>query len=166
MQPPLITIPIDPGRDSQSRGTQMMLMELTDTAVQAALKYYEGLFASGDIEKILEGFADDVAVRYASFAPFTGKDKLRDMLGERFASMRDYRLSKRLEFLSPPRISASWTGSWVDVATGMPMELFGLEIMTVRGGKICQWSASVSTWRAGEMNIPAEAGPRPQRYSG
>ncbi|SED76348.1 hypothetical protein SAMN05444161_3944 [Rhizobiales bacterium GAS191] len=62
--------------------------------------------------------------------------------------MRDYRLSKRLEFLSAPRIASSWTGSWIDVRTDARMEVFGLEILTVREAKFCQWSAGVSAWRS------------------
>jgi hypothetical protein len=72
------------------------------------------------------------------------------MLQRRFAGMRDYQLKKRLEFVSPPKFASSWTGTWVDVATGNRMELYGLEILTVRDGKFAEWSASVSIWRCGE----------------
>jgi hypothetical protein len=70
------------------------------------------------------------------------------MLERRFARMRDYRLSKRLEFVSPPRIASSWTGSWTDMHTGTRMQIFGVELMVVRDGKISEWSAGVSVWRA------------------
>lgn len=122
------------------------LDKLTETAVSAALKDYEKLFASGDVESILEGFAEDVEVHYASFPPFTGKDKLREMLQRRFAQMRDYQLSKRLEVLCSPHFVSSWTGSWIDISTNQRMELFGLELLTVRDGKFSRWTASVSTW--------------------
>jgi nuclear transport factor 2 (NTF2) superfamily protein len=128
----------------------MPIDDLSEDAVRNALARYQVLFARADVEGILEDFADDVRVRYASFAPFTGKAKLRDMLQRRFATMRDYQLTKRLEFVSAPRIASSWTGSWVDVATGNKMELYGLEILTVRHGKFSEWSASVSSWRLGE----------------
>jgi SnoaL-like protein len=124
------------------------LDKLTETAVSAALKSYEELFSKGEVESILEGFADDVEVHYASFPPFTGKDRLREMLQRRFAEMRDYRLSKRLEVLSPPHFVSSWTGSWIDIRTNKRMELFGLELLTVRDGKFSRWSASVSSWRS------------------
>src|SRR5688500_5238396 len=129
-----------------------MLFELSESAVGVALKQYEVLFSNGDVEAILEGFSDDVRVRYASFAPFTGKEQLRAMLRERFARRRDYRLSKAVEFVSAPRIAASWTGRWVDADTGVEMELFGLEVMTVENGKIVDWRASVSTWQAGQQS--------------
>lgn len=128
-----------------------MLLDLSESAVRAALKRYESLFSNGDVEAILEGFSDDVKVRYASFAPFTGKEQLRAMLRQRFARMRDYRLSKVVEFVSLPRIASSWTGKWIEAEGGVEMELFGLEVMTVRNGKIVEWSASVSTWRAGQQ---------------
>jgi hypothetical protein len=129
----------------------MPLIDLSEAAVQRALASYEGLFSCGDVEGILEDFADDVRVHYASFAPFVGKRKLRELLHVRFASMRNYQLKKRLEFINPPRFASSWTGTWVDVSTGNRMELFGLEILTVRDGKFSEWSASVSAWRYGEQ---------------
>jgi hypothetical protein len=128
----------------------MPIVDLSENALQQALADYAVLFSRGDVERILEDFADDVRVHYASFAPFVGKDKLREMLRRRFASMRDYELEKRLEFVSPPKFASSWTGTWVDVATGDRMELFGLETLTVHNGKFSEWSASVSVWRFGE----------------
>jgi SnoaL-like domain len=136
----------------------MPITDLSPTALQRALARYELLFAEGDVEAILEDFADDVRVRYGSLLPFTGKERLRATLRRRFASMRDYRLSKRLEFVCPPRYAASWTGSWIETATGARMEVFGLELLTVRDGKFVEWSASVSVWRFGEAgSVPALA---------
>jgi ketosteroid isomerase-like protein len=127
-----------------------MHLELTEQGLQTALTYYEGLFERGDVEAILDDFTDDAEVRYGTAAPFVGKDKLGDMLRRRFAGMRDYRLTKRLELLSPPGYAASWTGRWIDVGTGRHMEIFGLELLTVRDGKICKWWASVSTRQVDE----------------
>lgn len=128
----------------------MPINDLSEDALRRALTCYENLFERADIDGILDDFAEDVRVRYASFPPFTGRTKLREMLQRRFATMRDYRLAKRLEFVSPPRFAASWTGSWTDVATGNRMELYGLEVLTVTNGKFSEWSASISSWRAGE----------------
>lgn len=136
-----------------------MLIDLSETAVRTALRHFEGLFSHGDVEAILESFTDDVEVRYALFAPFTGKERLRQLLRQRFAAMRDYRLSKRLEFLSAPHIAASWSGSWIDVRTNARMELFGIEVLTVRDGRFCQWSAGVSAWRSDETTSPADQRP-------
>lgn len=121
-----------------------MRLELTETGIQTALTHYERLFEQGDVEAILEGFTDDVEVRYGVAAPFVGKQTLRDMLQRRFASMRDYRLTKRLELLSAPSFASSWTGRWIDTRTGTRMELFGLELLTVRDGRMCRWWASAS----------------------
>jgi SnoaL-like domain len=128
----------------------MPILDMSESALQHALTNYEVLFSRGDVERILEDFADDVRVHYAAFAPFVGKDKLGAMLRRRFATMRDYRLKKQLEFVKPPRFASSWTGTWIDVASGAQMELFGLELLTVRNGKFSEWSASVSVWRHGE----------------
>ena len=128
----------------------MTTLDLSEQGLQHALKNYEELFSQGDVEAILRGFADDVSVRYASYEPFVGKDRLRKMLHARFSTMRDYRLVKRLEFVKPPRFASSWTGSWIDAAGGAKMELFGLEVLTVRDGLFSEWSASVSVWRSGQ----------------
>jgi hypothetical protein len=128
----------------------MGIVDLSPPALQAAVTRYQELFARGDVEAILKDFTDDVQVRYGSFAPFTGKAKLRELLQKRFATMENYELTKRVEFIDPPRYAASWTGSWTDKATGSKMEIFGLEVLTVREGKFTEWQASVSTWRSGE----------------
>ena len=126
----------------------MQLLELTDDAVQAALRKYEKLFASGDVDGILQGFADDVRVHYGSYPPFAGKQALRELLVRRFGTMRDYRLSKKLEFVRDTRIASSWMGSWIDTASGARIEVFGIEILHVRDGLFAEWSAAVSTWHS------------------
>jgi nuclear transport factor 2 (NTF2) superfamily protein len=128
----------------------MPVRDLSQAALQQELKSYETLFARLDVEGILKDFAEDVRVRYGTYEPFVGKDKLRVMLQKRFATMRDYRLTKTLQFVSAPRFASSWTGSWIDVATEAPMELFGLEVLTVRDGMFSEWYASVSVWRSGQ----------------
>jgi len=128
----------------------MPISDLSPVAVQQALTRYQGLFERGDVEAIIKDFADDVRVTYGPFSPFTGKEKLRSLLQQRFARMRDYRLVKRLEFVCPPRFAASWTGIWVDVSSGVKMEVFGLEVLTLKDGKFSEWSAGVSTWPLGE----------------
>jgi len=45
--------------------------------------------------------------------------------------MKDYRLTKRLEVLHPPRYAASWTAEWIDSVTRARMEGFGAEIHPV-----------------------------------
>jgi hypothetical protein len=60
--------------------------------------------------------------------------------------MRDYQLSKKLEFIRDTRIASSWTGSWIDTASGARIEVFGIEILRVRDGLFAEWSAAASTW--------------------
>jgi nuclear transport factor 2 (NTF2) superfamily protein len=128
----------------------MRIVDLSEDAVRSALMHFQNLFARADVEGILEGFEEDVRVRYGSFAPFTGRHKLRELLQRRFATMRDYQLTKRLEFVSPPRIASSWTGSWIDATSGSKMESYGIEVLTVTNGRFSEWSASVSSWPFGE----------------
>lgn len=128
----------------------MPIDDLSEHAIRRALLHYQELFERADVEGILADFDENVCVGYASIPPFVGKSRLREMLQRRFMTMSDYRLLKRLEFVSAPRFAASWTGSWIDAATGERMELYGLEVLTVTNGKFSEWSASVSSWRGGE----------------
>ena len=127
-----------------------MLIELSDTSIQAALRYFEGLFESGNAEALLDSFTDDVEVQYASFAPFKGKEKLRQMLERRFATMQEYRLQKQLEFFCSSKIASSWTGSWLDLRVNSRMRCRGIEILTLRDGHICHWTAAVTAWQSDE----------------
>lgn len=110
------------------------------------MRPYEKPFAVGDVDGILQGFADDVRVHYGANPPFAGKDVLRELLICRFSTMRDYRLSKNLEFIGESQIASSWTGSWIDTTSRERIEVFGIEILHVRDGLFAEWSAAVSTW--------------------
>jgi SnoaL-like domain len=136
-----------------------MLLELTERAIQLALTSYEELFSRGDVEAIVEAFSDDVRVRYGPHPPFVGKQHLRQLLQQRFAGIREYRLSKRLEFISAPRFASSWTGSCIDVETQSLMNVYGVEILTVRAGKFCEWAATVTGWpvEKGEAVMPSQS---------
>jgi nuclear transport factor 2 (NTF2) superfamily protein len=129
----------------------MQHLELTEDAVQAALSQYEKLFAAGDVERILQGFADDVRVRYGANPPVAGKAALRELLQRRFSTMRDYQLVKTVELIRDSRIASSWTGSWIDTVSGARMRVFGIEILLVRDGLFAEWSAAVSTWPVDAM---------------
>jgi nuclear transport factor 2 (NTF2) superfamily protein len=125
-----------------------MLPDLSEATLRHALPRFEAMFAQGDVDAIVDLFADDAYVRYGRIPPFTGREQLREVLRQRFAQMRDYRLVKRLEFIAPPRYAASWTGTWIDTTSGHRVQSFGLELITVREGKISEWVASVSFWPA------------------
>jgi ketosteroid isomerase-like protein len=54
----------------------MSLKDLTEATVRAALEEYERLFSRLDVDGIVAGFADDARVRFSSYEPFTGKERL------------------------------------------------------------------------------------------
>src|ERR1043166_2076808 len=110
----------------------MSLKDLTEATVRAALEEYERLFSRLDVDGIVAGFADDARVRFSSYEPFTGKERLKTFLSQRFAGMKDLRMAKRLEVFPPPRFAASWTAEWIDSVTGARMEGFGTEILAVK----------------------------------
>ena len=122
----------------------MSLKDLTEATVRGALEEYERLFSRLDVDGIVAGFADDVRVRYSNYEPFTGKERLKTFFTRRFASMKDYRVAKRLEVLHPPCIAVSYTAEWIDSVTDARMEGFGTEILTVKNGLFNEWIASFS----------------------
>ncbi|TWT05939.1 nuclear transport factor 2 family protein [Reyranella sp. CPCC 100927] len=119
---------------------------LTHTDVVADLKRYEILFGNRDVDAIVRGFAEDADVFYAGVGRVHGKAALKALLERRFANLRDYRLSKKLEVLGPDRFASSWTAAWRDATTGAEMEGFGIEILEVRDGLFTAWRASFSAW--------------------
>jgi nuclear transport factor 2 (NTF2) superfamily protein len=129
----------------------MSLKDLTEATVRAALEEYERLFSRLDVDGIVAGFADDVRVRYSNYAPFTGKERLKTFFTRRFASMKDYKVAKRLEILHPPCVAVSYTAEWTDSVTDARMEGFGTEILKVKDGLFNEWVASFSVWRHGDL---------------
>lgn len=127
----------------------MSLKDLTEATVRGALEEYERLFSRLDVDGIVAGFADDIRVRYSNYEPFTGKERLKTFFTRRFASLKDYRVAKRLEVLHPPCIAVSYTAEWIDSVTDARMEGFGTEILTVKDGLFNKWIASFSVWRHG-----------------
>ncbi|WP_299941909.1 nuclear transport factor 2 family protein [uncultured Nitratireductor sp.] len=120
------------------------MIDLTQNSILAALDQFRKFFAAADVDGIVAAFTDDCKGRFGLLPTFNGKGELAAMLEKRLSSMQDYRLEKTLELIAAPQFVSSWTGTWVDPDTGQQMENFGVEIITLRNGLICEWTAAAS----------------------
>jgi uncharacterized protein len=120
--------------------TRERALELVAAAEQA--------FADADVATIVDGYTDDVVIRFADLPEIRGKDAAAAFLRARFARQQDYRLTKRLRALDGDVIGNAWDGTWTDAQTGTKMRGFGTEFWTMRGEQIAVWEA---TFNVGEV---------------
>jgi nuclear transport factor 2 (NTF2) superfamily protein len=123
---------------------------LTLHEAERLVKHYEDLAGSGSPDRIAESFAPDVIVRFADFPEMHGLAELKRFLAARIARQRNYRLTKRLRAVAGDVIICSWDGAWEDGHDGRSMEGSGVELMTLRDGKITVWEAVFNVWELGK----------------
>lgn len=123
--------------------------ELTREAAERLVKAVERVFGEGDVAKMMQGFTDDVVVRFADRPEMRGKDAVETFLRARFARQKNYRLTKVLRMVEGNMIGNVWDGWWEDAQTGRAMQGRGTEFWTLRDGKIAVWEATFNVWEAG-----------------
>ena len=116
----------------------------------AFVAHVESLFMPWDIERLLAGFTDDCVVRFGDLAEFRGKAELEKLFRSRAERQKDYRLRKELRSLAGDTIANYWEGEWEDRATGRKMSGRGVEVWTMRGGKIAVWEAAFNFNEVGQ----------------
>jgi nuclear transport factor 2 (NTF2) superfamily protein len=114
------------------------------TAEEARLfvKHVEGLFMPWNIDALVDGFTEDCVVRFGTLAEFRGREALRTFFTTRSRRQKNYRLTKELRTLAGDRLTNVWNGAWEDTETGAAMKGFGIEVWTMREGKIAVWEAA------------------------
>jgi nuclear transport factor 2 (NTF2) superfamily protein len=123
--------------------------ELSYEEAAAFLREAEEAFATADVDRILSAFDPDIVIRYADFPEMNGIDEARRWLESRFARQCDYSLRKRLHAVSGSTLGGSWEGEWQDAKTGQQMEGRGVEVQTLRNGKVTEWIAAFNAWPHG-----------------
>lgn len=109
----------------------------------------EDIFARGDVEAILQGYTDDIVIRFADIPEIRGKAAAEKFLRARFARQRNYRLRKVLRMLEGNMLGNYWDGEWEDAITGKTMCGRGTEFWTIRDGKVALWEATFNVWEKG-----------------
>ena len=114
----------------------------TSEEAHAFVSYVESLFMPWNIDALVAGFTDDCVVRFGVIPEFRGHDALRKFFTARSARQKGYRLRKRHRALTGDLMTNVWDGDWTDAETGQPMKGYGIEVWTMRDGKIAVWEAA------------------------
>ena len=104
--------------------------------------HVQSLFMPWNIEALVAGFTEDCIVRFGNVPEFRGHDALRKFFTARSARQKGYRLKKQFRSLMGDVMTNIWDGEWEDAETGKPMKGFGVEVWTMRAGRIAVWEAS------------------------
>lgn len=123
----------------------------TDDEARALVAHVESLFMPWDINALLAGFTEDCIVRFGDLPEFRGKPALEDLFQSRMGRQKGYRLKKEFRALMGDKIANYWEGWWEDTLTGKKMQGRGVEVWTMRGGKVAVWEAA--------FNVKEEGGP-------
>jgi nuclear transport factor 2 (NTF2) superfamily protein len=108
----------------------------------AFVAHVESLFMPWNIEALLAGFTEDCVVRFGDLPELRGKPALEDLFRSRMGRQSDYRLKKEFRALMGDKIANYWEGWWEDRLTGKRMRGRGVEVWTMRDGKIAVWEAA------------------------
>ena len=111
---------------------------------KAFVAHVQTLFMPWNVDALVNGFTDDCVVRFGTIPEFRGHDTLRKFFTARSVRQKGYRLNKRFCTLMGDLMSNVWDGEWEDADTGQTMKGFGVEVWTMRDGKIAIWEASLS----------------------
>jgi nuclear transport factor 2 (NTF2) superfamily protein len=114
----------------------------TPEEARALVSHVQSLFMPWNIDALVAGFTDDCVVRFGAIPEFRGHDALRKFFTARSARQKGYRLSKQLRTLTGDLMTNVWDGEWEDAETGQRMKGFGIEVWTMRDGKIAVWEAA------------------------
>jgi nuclear transport factor 2 (NTF2) superfamily protein len=127
----------------------------TKGEVDALLRAVEDMFHRRDIEALVNGFAEDCVVRFSELPERRGRQALRELFTARLARQKNYRLKKTCLALEGNVLANVWEGTWEDRDTGKSMAGRGLEVWTMRDGKIAVWDAAFNVWeQGGERKSP------------
>ena len=112
--------------------------------------YVESLFMPWNVDALVDGFTEDCVVRFGIVPEFRGREALRAFFMARSARQKGYRLKKQFRTLMNDKMTNIWDGEWEDSATGRRMKGFGVEVWTMRGGKIAVWETAFNSGPADE----------------
>lgn len=116
----------------------------------AFVKAVESMFMPWDIDALVNGFTEDCEIKFGTLAPFRGREALREFFTARSRKQKGYRLKKQFRTLMNDKMSNVWDGEWEDAETGRKMKGFGVEVWTMREGKIAIWETAFNSASAEE----------------
>ncbi len=122
---------------------------LAPREIRAWLQEIVDAFHQQDVERLAADWTEDIVIRFADLPEIRGKRAAKEWLRARFARQKNYRLKKSFQAVTGNVIGDSWTGSWVDGASGKRMQGRGMEFLTMREGRIAIWEAVFNAWEEG-----------------
>ena len=121
----------------------------SEAEARAFVAHVESLFMPWDIDGLLAGFTDDCVVKFGDLPELRGKAALEKLFRSRRERQRDYRLKKEFRALAGDKIANYWEGWWEDRLTGKKMQGRGVEVWTMRDGKVAVWEAAFNANESG-----------------
>jgi nuclear transport factor 2 (NTF2) superfamily protein len=109
---------------------------------RAFVAHVESLFMPWNVDALVAGFTEDCIVRFGAIPEFRGHDAIRKFFTARSARQKGYRLNKQFRTLMGDVMTNIWDGEWEDADTGQRMKGFGVEVWTMRDGRIAVWDAA------------------------
>jgi nuclear transport factor 2 (NTF2) superfamily protein len=116
---------------------------------EALLRIVEDMFHRVDIDALVDGFTEDCVFHFAEQPEQRGRAALRALFAARLARQSNYRLRKTCLAIAGNKLANKWEGRWTDKASGTAMAGFGVEVWTMRDGKIAHWDAAFNVWEEG-----------------
>jgi len=112
---------------------------------------------SGDIQALVDLFPEDCVVRYGATPEQQGRVPLRRVVTEHLAKKQNLRVQKDCIAIDRNKLVIRSEEHWTDRDTGKPMTGFGVEVWTMREGKIAVWEAAFSAGEEGALRLAAAA---------
>ena len=114
----------------------------TSEDARRLVAHVESLFMPWNIDALVAGFTEDCVVRFGAVPEFRGHEALRKFFTARSKRQKGYRLKKQFRTLMDDIMTNIWDGEWEDADSGQRMNGFGVEVWTMRDGKIAVWEAA------------------------
>jgi nuclear transport factor 2 (NTF2) superfamily protein len=130
--------------------TKSDIPEMSTSEANEILADFQEQWNTGNVDSILEGFADDIVVDFADLPRIEGKLALKKFIRARLARQKDYHLEKTLKGVVGSTIICSWLANWVDRKTDKAMKGKGIEIIEIRERKCTYWEATFNAWPENE----------------
>jgi nuclear transport factor 2 (NTF2) superfamily protein len=115
------------------------------------------MFQRADIPALVELFTEDCTIRYGAAAEQQGRVPLRRILTGLIERRRELRLQKACIAIDRNKLVIRSEESWKEGEAGKPMTGFGIEVWTMREGKIAIWEAGFSAGEEGQMRLSVAA---------
>lgn len=115
------------------------------------------MFQRADIPALVELFTEDCTVRYGAAAEQQGRVPLRRILTGLIERRRELRMQKTCIAIDRNKLVIRSEESWKEGEAGKPMTGFGIEVWTMRDGKIALWEAGFSAGDEEQMRLSVAA---------